>query len=60
MDIYKVPTIQDSVNTKSFLAAFTNSDFQRFTEGSTITTVRSRTKYDTKRQTLLDLGPAAA
>ena len=28
-DIYKVPTIQESVNTKSFLATFTNSDIQR-------------------------------
>ena len=38
MDIYKVPTIQDSVNTKSFLATITISDIQRFAECNRITT----------------------
>ena len=48
MDIYKV-YLQSrySVKTKSFLAAVTVSDLQRFTEGSTITTVWSNSELNT-------------
>jgi hypothetical protein len=56
-----VPTFHDSVNTKSFLAAFTISDIQRPAEVGRIT-IWTRTKYNTnyKGHTLLDMGPGPA
>jgi hypothetical protein len=35
-DIYKEPTSHDSINTKSFLSTFTNSDIQRPPKNSSI------------------------